>query len=170
MIALAVESIYLSAGHTYVGRFGQKSASHPIQAVRQAECIAGQGIVGDRFFGHKADFKGQVTFFSTEVFESLCQAFNVFDRPAWCFRRNFLVRGADLNQLIGVRFCLQGIWFEGVEECRPCVWMNEAFCPGAEAALRGRGGLRAKLLSSGVIQVNALLEECVVQPAEPVAI
>lgn len=49
----------------------------------------------------------------------------------------------DLNRLIGQRFSLQGIEFEGVEECRPCYWMDQAIAPGAENYLKGHGGLRA---------------------------
>jgi hypothetical protein len=52
-------------------------------------------------------------------------------------------RGIDLNNLIGARFTLQGIEFEGICECKPCYWMDLAIAPGAEAVLQGRGGLRA---------------------------
>jgi MOSC domain-containing protein YiiM len=56
----------------------------------------------------------------------------------------------DLNALIGREFEVQGVRFAGVEECRPCYWMNEAFGhPQAEDWLKGRGGLRARILSSG---------------------
>jgi MOSC domain-containing protein YiiM len=162
MITLSLESIYLSPGHNYVGRFGQCSGTNPIYAVGEAECVAGKGLLGDRFYGHKEDFKGQVTFFSCEVFEALCESLGIHERPASCLRRNFLVRGTDLNGLIGVHFRLQGIWFEGVEECRPCIWMDEAFGTGAEETLRGRGGLRARVLTSGRLRVESRLELLVV--------
>jgi len=35
------------------------------------ECVAGHGICGDRFFDHQANYKGQITFFATEVYEAL---------------------------------------------------------------------------------------------------
>jgi hypothetical protein len=47
---------------------------------------------------------------------------------------------------------LQGVHFFGVEEAKPCYWMNSAFGPGAEAALRDRGGLRARILSNGFLR------------------
>jgi MOSC domain-containing protein YiiM len=65
-----------------------------------------------------------------------------------------MVRGVDLNDLIGKAFTLQGIQFQGTEECRPCYWMNSAIGPGAEEWLRGRAGLRAKILSDGTLRAE----------------
>jgi len=42
--------------------------------------------------------------------------------------------------------------FKGIEECRPCAWMDQAFAPGAEQLLKGRGGLRARILSNGFLK------------------
>ncbi len=36
----------------------------------------------------------------------------------------------------------------------PCHWMNTAIAPGAEAALQGRGGLRARILSNGILRAG----------------
>ena len=41
------------------------------------ECVAGRGICGDRYFDFKDDYKGQITFFSRDVFEELCAALGV---------------------------------------------------------------------------------------------
>ena len=112
-------------------------------------------LEGDRFLDFKADYKGQVTFFSHEVYEEVCEKFGVRDRPASAFRRNIIVEGADLNALIGREFAVQGVRFLGTQESAPCHWMNSAFAPGAEEALRGRGGLRAKVLRDGVLRAEA---------------
>ena len=66
-----------------------------------------------------------------------------------------VTRGIDLNELVGVEFELQGVRFQGTEECRPCEWMNHAIGPGAEELLRGRGGLRARILSDGILRRTA---------------
>lgn len=117
------------------------------------DCIAGAGVRGDRFFNYKEDYKGQITFFSDEVYQSLCREFDIWDKPPSVFRRNVIVRGGDLNSLVGQEFQVQGIRFLGVEECKPCYWMETAFCAGAEEALKGRGGLRAKILTSGMLRL-----------------
>ncbi len=122
--------------------------------VGEIECIAGKGIRGDRFFDYKENYKGQITFFEWETFLALKEKFGVFDRGPEVFRRNVIVEGISLNDLIGHTFDLQELRFEGVEEARPCYWMNQAFCEGAEEALRGRGGLRARILSSGTLRAD----------------
>lgn len=144
--------LYLSPRHVYVGHHGRPPGTEPMTEVDEVECLAGQGLVGDRYFGHKEDFKGQITFFSQEVYESLCERLAVHDRPPSVFRRNVIVSGVDLNALIGREFELQGVSFAGSEEARPCYWMNQAFGEGAEQALMGQGGLRARILTDGVLR------------------
>ncbi|MEZ5299058.1 MAG: molybdenum cofactor biosysynthesis protein [Verrucomicrobiales bacterium] len=152
---MRVLRIFISPEHNYFGHYGKPPGDAPMVELAEAELVAGQGIAGDRFFGFKDDYKGQVTFFSAEVFDDLCARFGVADRDADAFRRNLLVSGVDLNSLIGEEFEIQGIRFRGDSECSPCYWMEQAFCEGAEAALKGRGGLRAKILTSGTLRAEA---------------
>lgn len=157
--------LYVSAGHNFFGRHGLAPLAHPAEARRAVRCVAGQGIAGDRFFGHKPDYKGQVTFFADEVYDELCAGLAVWDRGPEVFRRNVITRGLDLAALIGAEFALQGVRFLGVGECAPCHWMDEAFAPGAEVRLRGRGGLRAKVLSDGELTIGAARLEIVAAAA-----
>jgi MOSC domain-containing protein YiiM len=148
---MRVEAIYISDSHNYFGHHGVRAGTAPMIRVARVECLPGQGLAGDRFLDFKPDYKGQITFFSREVYEDLCERFAVYDRDPSVFRRNVLVAGIDLRELIGQGFSIQGIEFEGTGECAPCHWMNEAFHEGAEEALRGRGGLRAKILTHGFL-------------------
>ena len=152
---LQIERIFISPGHNFFGRQGQAAGNFPTLEVGEAECVAGQGLVGDRFFNFKDDYKGQITFFSAEVFDDVCQQLAVNGKSAGVTRRNVITRGVDLNALIGNRFTVQGVEFEGVCECSPCQWMDGAIAPGAEAALRGRGGLRARILTNGKLRAVA---------------
>lgn len=144
--------LYLSPGHNFVGHHGQPPGTHAVIEVAELRCVAGRGIEGDRYFDHLPDYKGQITFFADEVYQALTAQFGVGNKPPSVFRRNVVTRGVDLNTLVGVEFELQGVRFFGVEQCKPCYWMDRAFCPGAEAALKGRGGLRARILSSGSLR------------------
>jgi MOSC domain-containing protein YiiM len=74
-------------------------------------------------------------------------------------RRNAITAGVDLNEFIGQEFEVQGVRFLGTEECRPCYWMDRAIAPGAEQFLKGRGGLRALILSDGKLRPSALVSE-----------
>ncbi len=149
LTSLAVHRIFVSDGHSYVGRHGLGSADRKIHPVGAVEAVAGRGLRGDRYFDHKDNYKGQVTLFSLEVFTALCDALDLPQASPAALRRNLLVSGLDLNDLVGKSFELQGVRLEGTEECKPCYWMDEAIGPGAEAWLRGRGGLRCRILSSG---------------------
>ena len=54
-----------------------------------------------------------------------------------------------LNSLIGKRFKIGDVEFEGLAHCSPCTWMNAVMKKGAYAQMRGRGGLRVKVISGG---------------------
>jgi MOSC domain-containing protein YiiM len=147
-----IRHIFISPGHNYFGHYGKAAGENPIVEVREVRCVAGRGLEGDRFFDFKPDYKGQITFFAWETYEALCAEFGVAGKSPGAFRRNVVVEGLDLNSLIGEEFELQGVRFKGTQESTPCEWMEEAFCAGAHAALKGRGGLRAKILSDGVLR------------------
>ncbi len=154
---IRIEHLYLSPGHNYFGHHGQPAGESTIIAVPEVECVAGSGLRGDRFFDYKPDYKGQITFFSAELYEELCATLlepSALRPDPSVFRRNVITRGIDLNTLIGKQFTFQGVTFEGTAECSPCYWMDQAFAPGTEAALKGRGGLRAKILTDGVLRIG----------------
>src|SRR5258708_30248957 len=82
----------------------------------------------------------------------LCAKLGILDRSPGVFRRNVITRGVALNDLIGQTFEVQGVQFFGREESRPCYWMDRAFGPGAETALKGNGGVRASIVRDGVLR------------------
>jgi MOSC domain-containing protein YiiM len=153
-MSLCIRQIFISPAHNYFGHYGKPAGTAPVVELTEATLVAGQGIEGDRFFGYKSDYKGQVTFFSSEIHDQLCAQLQVWDRGPEVFRRNIIVSGVDLNSLIGQEFEIQGIRFLGMAECSPCEWMDQAFHPGAEIALKNQGGLRAKVLSSGILRTD----------------
>lgn len=146
--------LYVSPAHNFFGHHGQPPGQSPIIEVGSVECVAGRGLLGDRFFDHKDDYKGQITFFAWEVYEDLCGRLDIHDKPVGALRRNAITRGIDLNALVGQVFDVQGVQFHGMAECSPCYWMNTAFGPGAEDTLRGRGGLRARILTNGNLRAD----------------
>ncbi len=122
--------------------------------VAEVECVAGKGLVGDRFFDYRKDYKGQATLFAWETVLALQAELGIPEIDPSVFRRNLIVEGADLNALIGEEFQLQGVTFFGSQEAAPCYWMDQALCPGTEEALKGRGGLRVKILSDGHLEAE----------------
>jgi len=150
-----IQHLFISPGHNFYGHHGQSPGEHPILSVAQVECVAGRGLRGDRFFDYKDDYKGQITFFSMEVFDALRRELNLPDAQPQATRRNAFLRGPDLTALMGREFEVQGVRFVGVEESKPCDWMDHALGPGARDWLQGRGGLRCRILSDGVLRREA---------------
>jgi len=147
-----IHHIFISPGHNYFGNPSGEPGEHPTFDVAQVEVRAGLGVVGDRFYGKGADFDGQITFFAWEVFQQLQTEFG---NSVWTpvpLRRNVIIEGVPLNGLIGQDFTIDAIRFRGIKHCAPCRWMDRGFAPGARQFLKGRGGLRAQVLSDGVLQ------------------
>jgi MOSC domain-containing protein YiiM len=144
--------LYISPGHNFFGHHGREPANYPAIEVPTLDCVKGRGIRGDRFFDYKENYKGQITFFALEVFEQLCGALAARNCSIALLRRNVITRGVDLNTLIDQEFEIQGVRFQGMGECKPCYWMDRAIAPGAEDFLKGRGGLRARILSDGLLR------------------
>lgn len=158
---MKVWRIYISPGHAFKGRYGMEPLleKNPMVPVPEIKCLAGRGIEDDRFLDFKGpDWKGQITFFSREVYDEMCDEFDVHDKPPSIFRRSVIVEDVDLNDLIGQEFEVQGLRFSGSEEATPCAWMDVVFAQGACKALAGRGGLRARILTDGVLKADDVAE------------
>lgn len=157
---IRVRHLFISSGHNYLGHHGKPAGTHPIQEAEQVECVAGRGIRDDRYFDFKENPKRQISFFAHEVFQKMCDELGLKDAHPRSTRRNVITAGVDLNTLIGCEFEIQGVRFVGLEECRPCYWMNSALRDEqAETWLKGNGGLRARILTDGVLRCD------VVQPS-----
>ncbi len=149
-----VREIWISQGHDFRGRHGLGRMEYENVRVDEVVCEAGRGLVGDRYYDFKEDYKGQVSFFSWEVLEEMRRSYEGVRFAD--LRRNILVRGMDMEGLVDRIFEVQGVSFEGSEECKPCYWMEEAVGEGAEDFLTGgfRGGLRARIVGGGVLRVG----------------
>ncbi|MGO8700941.1 MAG: MOSC domain-containing protein [Limisphaerales bacterium] len=152
---MRIRHLYISPGHNFFGHHGQAAGNHPAIEVSEVHCVASRGIQGDRFFDYKQNYKGQITFFAIEVYEEVCHVLGVHGKDAAVLRRNVITESADLNAFVGAEFDVQGVHFRGVEECSPCYWMNAALAPGAEALMKGRGGLRALILTDGCLRAES---------------
>ncbi len=69
-------------------------------------------------------------------------------------RRNVLVRGLNLQSLVGRRFAVGEAVLEGTELCEPCAHMEAIVGPGAIAAMTGHGGICAAIVESGTLRAG----------------
>ncbi|MBX3013520.1 MAG: hypothetical protein KF832_18515 [Caldilineaceae bacterium] len=146
---ITIHHLYISPGHNYFGHKGTIPGTHPTIDIDAVEVKAGAGLVGDRFFGRGATFDGHVTFFAWEVYQLLLSEYGLAVVSPAPLRRNVIVAGVPLNQLIGQPFAIDGVQFQGTKHCSPCRWMDLGAARGALAALKGRGGLRTQARSDG---------------------
>ena len=150
-----IHHLYTSPGHNYFGHHGEPAGGHPVIEHERIELLAGRGIEGDRFLDFKDGYKGQITFIDQAVVDAVRAHASNPELSATSFRRNVVIEGLDLNSLIGKRFRLGGLLLEGTQECSPCYWMDEACCkPGTEELMKGRGGLRCRILEGGTLRTG----------------
>ena len=149
-----ITHIYISEGHNYFGRYGMTSESYQIVEKQSVALVARRGIEGDRFFDFKEDYKGQITFFSESTVEAVKNDLGHSEATALLFRRNVVLSGVDAEDLIGKRFRIGELEFTGSCEAAPCFWMDEAVGDGTHEFLKGRGGLRARIIKGGSLALG----------------
>ncbi len=122
--------------------------SDALRSVETVSAVEGCGLAGDRHYepaGQRAG--GALTLIEAEVLEDVG-----LSGPA--SRRQVVVRGVRLNDLIGKRFRVGEVECLGVELCEPCRHLESLTRPGIIKELLHRGGLNADILSSGTIAVG----------------
>lgn len=158
---VTIEHIYVSAGHNYFGKPKDGPAGHATHDLAHVVAHAGLGLQGDRYFAVPAHYNAQVTFVSAEVLDEVQKMLGLPLLDPVRTRRNLVLRGVPLLSLIGVDFTLESggesVQFSGASHCAPCAWMDAMIAEGARTALRGRGGLRARILSDGTIHRGAAM-------------
>jgi MOSC domain-containing protein YiiM len=73
-------------------------------------------------------------------------------------RRNLVTRGINLLALKDRRFRIGAALLEGSGECAPCSRMEETFGPGGYNAVRGHGGITARVIRGGTVRVGDPIE------------
>jgi hypothetical protein len=139
----------------------------PMKSLRQAEVIADKGIRGDRYFEKQGlwnlldqdpdrNIKGasDITFIESEALEAVERDAGIA-LESGAHRRNVTTRQVPLNHLVGKRFEVGNVVCEGIELCEPCGYMQSLVAKeGLSDALVHRGGLNARVVESGKIEVG----------------
>lgn len=126
----------------------------PLELPESVEVQVGAGLQGDR---HRGAGRRQVTLIQAEHLDVLAsllgQGPGAID-PAR-LRRNLVVRGVNLLALRKARFRVGTVLLEGTGSCDPCSRMEEVLGPGGLNAMRGHGGITARVLEPGIIALGA---------------
>jgi hypothetical protein len=133
-------------------------AEAPVQTHSSVELRAGRGIVGDRYFDGTGTFSAsekhgqQLTLIEGEVLDAL-RGDGLQLTPVEA-RRNVVTRGIDLNALVGQAFQIGTIRCIGRRLCEPCSHLQRLTGAALLRPMVHRGGLRADILTSGIVQVG----------------
>jgi MOSC domain-containing protein YiiM len=123
---------------------GPSDALAPVDSVR---AFAGRGLEGDRHAEAGGRPGGALTLIEAEALEDV-------GLSAAESRRQVVVRGVRLNDLVGKRFRVGEVECFGVELCEPCLHLQSLTRPGIIDELVHRAGLNADLLNDGTIAVG----------------
>ena len=122
-----------------------------VTAVDAVEAVAGQGLVGDHY-AH--DGKRQITLIQAEHLAAVAAFVGRPTLDAALLRRNVVIAGLNLLALKGRQFRAGAALLEWTGPCEPCSRMEEALGPGGYNAMRGHGGITARVVADGLIRVG----------------
>jgi MOSC domain-containing protein YiiM len=132
-----------------------------VQPVQEIEAVRGVGLLGDRYAsqaGHPdEDDACDLTLIEAEAIEALAADSGIELQPGES-RRNVTTRGIALNGLVGRHFWVGEVLAQGFDLCEPCSHLVKVTGKPLLKPLVHRGGLRARLLTSGHIRVGDGIE------------
>jgi MOSC domain-containing protein YiiM len=142
-----VESIYIAS-----------AAAGLMQAVRHATAIPGAGLEDDRYELKLGTFyqptpDRELTLIEAEAIEAMQRDYHT-ELAAGDARRNIVTRNVPLNHLVGKEFAIGEVRIRGIRLCEPCDHLQRVTGKAVIKGLLHRGGLRAQILTPGVIRVG----------------
>jgi MOSC domain-containing protein YiiM len=129
----------------------------PTFAVDEVRAVPGLGLEGDRTYlaaeraGATTKPENEVTLIESEALEALARDYGV-ELTGATSRRNLLTRGVALNHFVGRDFRVGETTLHGLELCEPCGHLERLTKTGVVKGLLHRGGLRARIVTGGVIR------------------
>jgi MOSC domain-containing protein YiiM len=134
------------------------AAKLPTQTVDQVQAVPGVGLIGDRYAQQQGTFSKpepdfELTLIEAEALDAIKREYEVDLAPGEA-RRNLVTRDVPLNHLVGREFLIGEVRIRGIRLCEPCSHLQALTNRPVIKGLRHRGGLRAQILSEGIIRVG----------------
>lgn len=124
----------------------------PVTRLEKVLAIKDKGLEGDRYSNKGGE--RQVTLIQAEHLKSIASFIGKLEIDPALVRRNLVVEGINLLALKGKVFCVGEAVLEYSGECHPCSRMEESLGPGGYNAMRGHGGITAKVIKDGIISLG----------------
>jgi MOSC domain-containing protein YiiM len=141
----------------------------PVLPPASARLIAGRGIEADHYNTRRNGAR-QVTLIAMEDLAAIAAFLGKAEIAPELTRRNLVTRGVNLVALKDRRFRIGPVLLEGSGECAPCSRMEANLGPGGYNAMRGRGGITARVLESGEVRVGDRVERVDGETGDPASI
>lgn len=128
----------------------------PARRIGRTLARAGIGLADDRL-GERGEAElstRQVTLIQHEHLPVIAQLARVPHVDPVGLRRNLVISGINLLALRNAQLRVGDALLELVGPCHPCSRMEEAIGRGGYAAMRGHGGMTARVLEDGAIAVG----------------
>lgn len=122
------------------------------KSVEQVAAIEGKGLDGDHYKANNGT--RQVTLIQSEDLVTVASFLGRDRIDPLLTRRNIVIREFNLNSLKGKSFQLGEAILEYTGECHPCSRMEQNLGKGGYHAMRGRGGITARVLKTGLIKIG----------------
>lgn len=136
----------------------------PMLSQTEVLAVPGLGLDGDRFFNRpgikskKNDPGREVTLIEIEAIEALRRDYDI-NFGLGDSRRNLVTRDVPLNHLVNREFFVGEVLLSGIRLCEPCSHLAKLTHEEVLPALVHRGGLRAQILTEGIIRVGDEIAE-----------
>jgi MOSC domain-containing protein YiiM len=127
-----------------------------MREINEVVAKAGKGLVGDRYASGSG--KRGITLIQSEHLPAIAALAGHASVNPQLLRRNLVVSGIPLIALKGRRFRIGEVLLEGTDACDPCSRMEAALGPGGYNAMRGHGGLCARIVEGGTIRIGDALQ------------
>jgi len=139
-----------------VGIYLHGPKAEALRSVQEANAVPGCGLEGDRMFRRQAGRlqpDQELTLIEAEAIEAVKRETGIALLPGQP-RRQLVIRNIRLNELVDREFQIGEVRVHGQRLCQPCDHLESLTQPGVKAAYHHRGGLRARILTSGTIRVG----------------
>ncbi len=126
----------------------------PMVVVDEAVALAERGLDGDRTASGRGGSNRQVTLVQAEHLPVVAGFLGLATLAPALTRRNLVVAGINLTALNNLRFAIGDVILVGTGPCAPCSKLDDTIGPGAFQAMRGHGGLTARIEQGGVLTLG----------------
>lgn len=125
----------------------------PVKPLTEVDAILNRGLAGDHYKGTPSSTR-HVTLIQAEHLAAVSSFMSISDLDPGLVRRNIVVKGINLLALKDKQFYLGEALMEMTGLCHPCSQMEEILGEGGYNAMRGHGGITARIIKGGKIRVG----------------